>query len=60
MRHLTWGVQKPGWWMISWEIILPLIYWGLFHNPIGESRSQPTRIQWNKKGILNTAHLGLV
>ena len=30
------------------------------YNPIEGSQQKPTRIQWNERGILNTAHLMIV
>ena len=47
--------------MISWGIILPK-YIGDCNNPRTGNpykHYKPTRIQWNKRGILNTAQLGV-
>ena len=47
--------------MVKCWVILPKSHWGLFHNPIEESLSKPTRIQWNDRGIpLLDASIGLL
>ena len=38
------SVQNPCWLMISSGIILPFIYWGLFHNPRTGNPYKPTSI----------------
>ena len=43
--------------MISWGIILPFVHWRVYQNPRTGSPYKPTRIKWNDRGILNTAHM---
>ena len=44
-------------WFRDYTTLYIFIYWGLFHNPIEGSQQKPTRIQWNERGILNTAQM---
>ena len=62
MRRLLifWPAQNPGWLMMIRDSTTPFLLGIIIcynHPEIRESRTKPTRIQWNDRGVWNTAHL---
>ena len=49
----SWSRENPCWLMISSGILLPNSHYRDYNKPKGESRTKPTRIQWNDRGVLN-------